>query len=424
VYSEPVQVQGRVGAWQRVLVPSEWYESRGGRSANDWVIDTALFLSAVLVGGIVQGYVWHSHGDLVTAVDVAAGSAACLALWARRTRPTAVLLAASAGVFSPLAQGAALIAIFNVAMRGRGRSLVAVALLALTGSVAFPLLNPAVGPVLGQRYPGFMLTAIAFGWGILVRARSEVVVSLRERSERLEAEQLRNAELAREAERRRIAREMHDVLAHRLSLLSVHAGALEFRPDAPAAEIAESAAVIRSSAAAALRELREVITVLREDTAGTEPQPTLAQLPALLEESRAAGMNLRAHLDLRGTESLPEALGRTAYRLVQEGLTNARRHAPGAPVDVTASVNGSGGLVIEVVTHSANGATAAGIHAAGAAGATAVGPSAHAGAGAPTGTGVGLIGLAERLALVGGELEHGRTAAGGFVLRGTVPGFP
>jgi signal transduction histidine kinase len=310
-------------------------------------------------------------------------------------------VAATVGVFSPLAQGAALAAIFNAATRGRGRTLVAVALVALTGSVTFPLLNPTLVPVLGQRFPGFMVTAITFGWGILVRARRELVVSLRERSDRLEAEQQLSAELAREAERRRIAREMHDVLAHRLSLLSVHAGALEFRPDAPADQIAGAAAVIRTSAAAALDELRQVITMLREDTAGTEPpQPTLAQLPALIEESRAAGMKLRAHLDLPTAESLPEALGRAAYRVVQEGLTNARKHAPGAAVDVTASGSGPKGLTIEVVSQPSSGS-----------------PDGTAG------TGAGLIGLAERLALVGGELEHGMTADGGFVLRATVPGL-
>jgi len=252
--SERVQLQGRAAVWQRALVPSEWYESRRGRSANDWVVDSALFVSAAIIGGLAQGYIWSSHGGLVNALDLAFGSLACLALWARRSRPMAVLVAAAAGVFSPLALGAALVAIFNAAMRGRGRALAVVALLALAGSAAFPLLNPAAGPVLGQRFPGFMLTAIAFGWGILVRARREMVVSLRERAERLEAEQQRSAELAREAERRRIAREMHDVLAHRLSLLSVHAGALEFRPDAPAAEISEAAGVIRTSAAAALDE--------------------------------------------------------------------------------------------------------------------------------------------------------------------------
>jgi signal transduction histidine kinase len=212
----------------------------------------------------------------------------------------------------------------------------------------------------------------------------------------------RSAELAREAERRRIAREMHDVLAHRLSLLSIHAGALEFRPDAPPGEIAAAAAVIRTSATAALAELREILTVLREDAAGTAPpQPALAQLPALFEESRAAEMTLQAHVDVPEAGFLPEALGRTAYRVVQEGLTNARKHSPGAAVDVTVSGRGPGGLTVEVVSHSPGGA-ADGL--------------------APAGGGAGLIGLAERLALVGGELEHGTTASGDFVLRATVPG--
>lgn len=400
--SEPAT--GHVAFWQRALVPSEWYESRRGRSANDWIVDSALFTSAALLGGLIESYAWHSHGWVVNSLDLVFGSLACLALWARRSRPAAVFVAAAAGVFSPLAQGAVLVAIFNAATRGRGRTLVAVALVALAGSVTFPLLNPTLVPVLGQRYPGFMFTAIAFGWGILVRARRELVVSLRERSYRLEAEQQLSAELAREAERRRIAREMHDVLAHRLSLLSVHAGALEFRPDAPAADIAEAAGVIRTSAAAALDELRQVITVLREDTASTEPPPpTLARLPALLEESRAAGMTVRAHLDVPGTESLPAAVGRTVYRVVQEGLTNARKHSPGATVDVTVVGNGPGSLIAEVVSHSRSGVAATDRL-------------------APAGAGAGLIGLAERLALIGGELEHGASTDGDFMLRATVPG--
>jgi signal transduction histidine kinase len=282
--------------------------------------------------------------------------------------------------------------------------LVAVALLAITGSVVFPLLYPSAVPELGQRFPGFMVTAIALGWGLLVRVRRETVLSLRTRAERLDEERQRSAELAREAERRRIAREMHDVLAHRLSLLSIHAGALEFRPDAPAGEIAAAAAVIRTSATAALTELREVLTVLREDAAGTAPPPPgLTQLPALLEESRAGQMRLQALIDVPGAELLPEALGRTAYRVVQEGLTNARKHSPGAAVDVAVSGHGPGRLTVEVVSHSPGAvATASGL--------------------APAGGGAGLIGLAERLTLVGGELEHGTTAGGDFVLRATVRG--
>jgi signal transduction histidine kinase len=395
-----------VAGWQRALVPSEWYESRGRRSASDWVVDSALFAAALLVGGTAQAFLWGRFGPVVTALDLVAGAAACLALWARRSSPAAVAVAAAAGVFSPLAQGAAVVAIFNTAMRGRGRWLVVVALLAVAGSTVFPLLYPTAVPELGQRFPGFMVTAVALGWGLLVRVRRETVLSLRARAERLDQEQQRSSELAREAERRRIAREMHDVLAHRLSLLSIHAGALEFRPDAPAAEVAAAAAVIRASATAALTELREVLTVLREDTAGTAPpQPALAQLPALLQESRAAEMTLRAHIDVPEAEFLPAALGRTAYRVVQEGLTNARKHAPGAAVDVTVCGHGRRGLTVEVISHPP-GAAAGGCRR------------------APGGGGAGLTGLADRLALVGGELEHGPTADGDFVLRATVPGRP
>ncbi len=168
-----------------------------------------------------------------------------------------------------------------------------------------------------------MATAIAVGWGLFVRVRRELIISLRERAERLEAEREQHVEQAREAERRRIAREMHDVLAHRLSLLSLQSGALELRPDATAEETAQAAA-IRTSAATAVEELREVIAVLREDSGQTTapPQPMLAQLPALLEESRSAGMRVHARIDVTDANRVPDAVGRTAYRVVQEGLTN------------------------------------------------------------------------------------------------------
>ena len=174
------------------------------------------------------------------------------------------------------------------------------------------------------------MTGVVLGWGLFVRARRELVRSLREQAERAGDE-------ARAAERRRIAREMHDVLAHRLSLLSVHAGALEFRPEAPPEEVAEAASVIRESARAALEELRGVIGVLREDSGESltePPQPTLADLPALVEESREAGMRITAQIEL-GDAAPAAAAGRTAYRIAQEGLTNARKHAPGAAVTLT-----------------------------------------------------------------------------------------
>ena len=142
---------------------------------------------------------------------------------------------------------------------------------------------------------------------MFVRARRQLVLSLRERAERAEAEQQLRVEQARQHERARIAREMHDVLAHRISLLSMHAGALEFRPDAPPEEVAHAAGIVRASAHQALQDLREVIGVLREEPAlngGPErPQPTLANLPALLDESRTAGMHVSS--DCRSATSPP-----------------------------------------------------------------------------------------------------------------------
>lgn len=271
------------------------------------------------------------------------------------------LFAVAASSFFAMALGAALVAMFNTAARGRGRPVGAVALVALAGSVVFPLVNPSADTVLKQRFPGFMATAICFGWGFFVRVRRELISSLRERAEQLEAEQQRSVEHARDAERRRIAREMHDVLAHRLSLLSLQAGALELRPDATVEEISQAAA-IRTSAANPLSELRDVIAVLREDADEDTPppQPTLTQLPTLLDESRSAGMRLRAQIDVPSAESLPDSLGRTAYRVVQKGLTNARKHAPGAAVQVTVATNGSAGLVIEVVSRRPTGLAAVG----------------------------------------------------------------
>ncbi len=169
------------------------------------------------------------------------------------------------------------------------------------------------------------------GWGLFARARRELVLSLRERAARLEAEQRLHVEQAREAERRRIAREMHDVLAHRVSLLSLHAGALEFRPDAPPEEIAEAAGVIRASAHAVMQELREVIGVLRDGERAPSARSRRSPTSPRSSRSRAppaCGSRPASTL----TPTWPTATGRTAYRIVQEGLTNARKHAPGAAV--------------------------------------------------------------------------------------------
>ena len=318
-------------------------------------------------------------------------------------------MALTASIFSALSVGAAVVALFNAAVRAPRRSFALIVALSVPGVIVEPLIYPGTSTYASQLVVGSLVTGVAIGWGLFTRARRQLVLSLRERAAQLEAEQRLHVEQAREAERRRIAREMHDVLAHRVSLLSLHAGALEFRPDATPGEIAEAAGVTRATAHAALNDLREVIGVLRERDdggGGTEPpQPTLAEIPALVEESRAAGMRVSCRIDVPGGAALPDALGRTAYRIVQEGLTNARKHAPAAAVEVSIARTGDE-LVVEVVSRRPVGVAAGSATLAG------------------TGAGTGLIGLAERVGLAGGALEHGVDAQGDFVLRATLPRTP
>ncbi|GAA1243219.1 hypothetical protein GCM10009609_03340 [Pseudonocardia aurantiaca] len=194
---------------------------------------------------------------------------------------------------------------------------------------------------------------------------------------------------------------MHDVLAHRLSLVAASAGALEYRPDASPEQVAKAAGVVRAGVHQALDELREVIGVLRadgSDPAVDEPQPVLADLPALLGETAAAGSEV--HLDDRvaASTATPDTTGRAAYRIVQEGLTNARKHAPGEPVHVLLDGGPGDGLLIDIRN-----------------------PLPDRPPAAPPGSGTGLIGLAERAQLAGGRLGHEITADGEYRLHAALP---
>jgi signal transduction histidine kinase len=428
---QPPAGRAEVAQWQRPLLPAGLLdETPGGRrSPRDWAVDACMYVVAIGIGVAALGTTASQHSGVGMAIDVAAGVVALGALWFRRRHPVGVAaLVLGLSCFSALAAGAALAAAFNAALRVGPRTLWWIA----AGALAAAVISPAFyGAPHGYDWQGMiigvLLTVIVLGWGLFARAQRDLVRSLHDRTRQLVAERRLLEEQARDAERRRIAREMHDVLAHRISLLSVHAGALEFRPDAPREEIAEAAGVVRAAAHAALQDLRGVIGLLRDDAddagaspgaGGPEPpQPTLAQVPALVEESRAAGMRVTCRIDAPDAEAMPAALGRTAYRIVQEGLTNARRHAPAAAVDVAID-GGEGKLMVSVVSRRPVGVAVAARDAVGAA--TGVGAGAGA-ARVPAGTGTGLIGLGERVALAGGSLEHGPDAEGDFVLRATLP---
>ncbi|MGW2616103.1 sensor histidine kinase [Streptomyces sp. NPDC001500] len=378
---------------------------RHRRTARDWAVDTCCFLLAVAVGLVVADS-FPGQRDLSRAfavVDQTLGVLACAAVWLRRRWPLA--LAATMvplGFLSTTSAGACTVALFTLAVHRPFRYIAWVggAEIALIPLLAWARPDPtlAYGPSVAW---SVLFTVTAIGWGMFVRSKRQLILSLRDRARRAETEARLRAEQAQRLAREAIAREMHDVLAHRLTLLSVHAGALEFRPDAPREEIARAAGVIRESAHEALQDLREIIGVLRAgepDDTGGRPQPTLAALDALVAESRDAGMKVT--LDQRVTDAgaVPASVGRTAYRIAQEGLTNARKHAPGAEAAVTVAGGPGEGLVVTVRN-----------------------PAPEGDVPPVPGSGQGLIGLTERATLAGGRLEHGPSPDGGFAVRAWLP---
>ncbi|MFE5592283.1 sensor histidine kinase [Streptomyces sp. NPDC056549] len=397
---------------QRWLLPSHLVEPGGGgaarprRTVRDWIVDTSLFLLAAFVGLIAADTSAQYTSEPVSLFDQLAGAAACCALWARRRWPVGLAVALSvANTVAPVAAGALLASLFSVAVRRPFREVGwIVAFAAVTSTIqVFVRPDPTTNFWLSIAL-GFLLILLVTAWGMLVRARRQLVEALRERARRAEAEAELRAAQAQRLAREAIAREMHDVLAHRLTLLSVHAGALEFRPDAPPEQIARAAGVIRDSAHEALQDLREIIGVLRapgENGEGDRPQPTLATLEALVGESREAGTEVVLDSTVDDPAAVPAATGRTVYRIAQEGLTNARKHAPGTTVTVTVRGRPGEGLTVDV--H--NPAPA--------------GPVPHV-----PGSGQGLIGLTERAALAGGRMEHGRAPDGGFALHAWLPWPP
>ncbi|WP_320068643.1 sensor histidine kinase [Micromonospora sp. RTGN7] len=240
------------------------------------------------------------------------------------------------------------------------------------------------------------------GWGAWAQAREALIRSLRDRARRAEAEQGRRVAEARMLERRKIAREMHDVLAHRLSLLATFAGAMEYRPDSSPERLSKAAGVVRDGAHQALDELREVISLLRDDDPGdgegSRPQPVLADVPRLVEESRDAGTEVLLREAVNEPAEAPPVVARTAYRVIQEGLTNARRHAAGQPVQV--ALRGGPGVGLEIDVRNALPPPRA----------TPPGGS----------DGAGLVGLTERVQLAGGRLDH-QVIGGEFRLHASIP---
>jgi signal transduction histidine kinase len=405
--------------WQRSLLPAVLgadHADRGGsagkhlpRTLRDWAVDLIMFGFALALGAAGAWQDSKTAAPWWLVVDVVVGLAACGLVWVRRDYPFAVgVVTVVVSAFSGMAGGAAICGIFTVAIYCVPRRTIRVALMSFAASgIYVAVYRPAGHYRTSDAVVGVVAAVAAAAFGLFVRARRELVLSLQERNRQLRAEQELRVQEAQRAERDRIAREMHDVLAHRISLLSLHAGALEYNPNASPQEIARAAQVIRISARDAQEELREVIGVLRADVAEqplAAPQPTIADLPALVEESRRAGMTVELECAVDGDE-LPQTRGRTVYRLVQEALTNARKHAPGQLVTLELVGDPEAGVRVTVTNRPRVGGAESG-------------PAQQPG---HVGSGTGLIGVGERVALAGGTLHHGPLPGGGFQLTAHLP---
>ncbi|MGY1638922.1 sensor histidine kinase [Geodermatophilus sp. SYSU D00742] len=367
----------------------------------------AYLLFAVVVGGLnwltTAGAQWHSARALFW-TDLALAVAALLVVPFRRRRPLLVTtLTVAATALSAGAVGAWIVCQGSLATRRRWREILPTAGLSVLTSQVYLAVEPDPRQTWNLAW-GALATAVVVAVGMYVGARRDLAAARRDRAERAEREQVLQVATARANERTRIAREMHDVLAHRLSLVTLHAGALAFRTDLTPAQTRETAGVIQANSQRALADLREILGLLRDtergiDATGHRPQPTLGDLSALLDDERAAGAHITLRSDLADLDALPASTGRSAYRIVQEGLTNARKHAPHAAV--TVELTGGPGTGLDLAVRNPL-------------------PVGHQHRADVSG-GYGLVGLAERAAAGHGRLQHGPTADGQFLIRAWLP---
>lgn len=357
-----------------------WWDGRPVLLALDVAVAVA-----VIVVSLTGGDPRDPHPALYVPAVVFSG----VALLARRRWPFVVLLAAVACMPAGVTLLPLVVAQYSVAAR-HGVSVltgVAVVVAGIAGNVVPVLQNPG----------GFTLVVVVLGTfvlgpvlaGLWMHQRAVLLGVLRERADEAERTRTLLADRAVFAERRRIAREMHDVVAHRVTAVALQAGALSLR--APDEATGQAAETIRATSALALDELRGILRVLRDAPAG-EAEDTgpgvLASLEDLVDGVAATG----ARVELSLPDPLPAVagqVGRAVYRVVQESLTNAGKHAPHAAVDVRLEVTGDR-LAVEVTNRlTPHGSTV-------------------------PGSGYGLVGMRERVELAGGDLRTGPTGDGRF----------
>ena len=371
------------------------------RAGHAWRYALCLAISAA-VWQSVAAIEWREQRLLFVA-ELVLGACAYVLVHFRRRAPVPIALAIAAmSALSGVAAGPATLAAVSVATRRDPRQVITVGAANLAAAQTYTSIAPLSDndPVI-TTLVNIAVNAGMMGWGLYIGSRREIIWTLRTRAERAEREQELRVSQARTTERARIAREMHDVLAHRITQVSMQAGALAFRDDLDGDRLRDGLAQIQGQANDALHELRDVLGVLRGDDPGTptaRPQPTYADIAALVDEARSLGLDVDFADDLDATTPVPPATGRTVYRIVQEGITNVRKHAPGSAVAIRSSGDPRSGITVTLANPLADRRRPTG---------------------AP-GAGLGLVGLRERAELRGGRLDQ-RTEGSAFVLEAWLP---
>jgi signal transduction histidine kinase len=346
----------------------------------------------------------------VTAAGVVLVVAQGAVLWWRRRAPLAVLAAVLVVVLVTQALGdenaAAMLgpyaAAYAVAAFGTSRAawagVGALAAAAVADAVVVRLVDAPQAPVLG--WPGSVLLALAWVGGRYVAVRRAYLEALVAHARRLEADREERARQAVSEERRRIARELHDQIAHHLGVVSLQAGAARRWLDRDPERVRSALDAAESASRTALQTMPVILQALRTDDGaepGPAPQPALADLDALLDGVRASGLPVEVEV-LGDRRELHPAVELAAYRIVQEALTNALKHA--GPATATVRLRyAPDRLEVEVVDDGRGAAAAA----------------------AGGASGFGLVGMAERVDLLGGVLDAGPRAGGGFGVRAVLP---
>ena len=249
-----------------------------------------------------------------------------------------------------------------------------------------------------------MVTTVAWWIGSTLRERRYYAAELEQRTQALAAARLELAERAVAAERLRLARELHDVVAHSLAIIALHSSVGAHNAAARPDDAVAALNAINTATRSALGELRAMLSVLRDSDAAaasdTAPLPSLADMPALVDQAVAAGVAVRVSVD-GDVEAIPRAVSLSAYRIVQEALTNVVKHA--GPVDASVKIGAMPGRVDIAVSNGPPRGTPS--------------PPTE---GRPVRPGAGLAGMRERVDAFAGTLDAHPTAEGGWAVHATL----